>query len=111
MPGLGDGPNLNDWRHVWAEAEQGNLQKLREQNELRAQARGVNDPRRTRLLVRLRRILGRAAMPPAIGADLSHPGLTQPELSQQQVWARELQRRREYERDRSDLERGHSDLS
>jgi hypothetical protein len=87
-----DDPNLNDPRHVRAEEELGEIEEVRERNEWLTESGGTGyvSPAR-RMAHRLLRVYSRG----------SSPGPAEPKISDDEVWGRELQRRAEYEQDRS----------
>lgn len=92
MPNVGEGSNWNDPRQVEADAELERLEKIEEHNARLAQARGFEVSGGNRLADRIRRMLGRSA--PVAPAE--------PQMSEQEIWARELERRKEFEQQRKD---------
>jgi hypothetical protein len=90
-PGLG--PDAWRGRIEEAEEERRDIERAAQQRDILSQAKAADyiTPR-PRISDRIRRIFSRGAVPP----DSGEPG-----PSQEQVWERERQRRREYEQDRS----------
>ena len=95
-PGLGP----DDWRGRTEEARQElrRIEQIAEQRDVLSQAKQVDyAAQKPRVSDRIRRLFSRGGAPPDSG---------EPELSQEQVWERERQRRLEYEQDRLDGKAG-----
>lgn len=95
-PGLGP----DDWRGRSEEAreELREIETVAEQRDILSQAKQADYvSHKPRVSDRIRRLFSRGGAPPDSGA---------PELSQEQVWERERQRRSEYEQDRLDGKAG-----
>ena len=95
-PGLGP----DDWRGRSEEAKEElrEIEKVAEQRDILSQAKQADYvSHKPRVSDRIRRLFSRGGAPPDSG---------EPELSQEQVWERERQRRREYEQDRLDGKAG-----
>ncbi len=92
MSYLGPSQGPDDWRGQKTNAELRDIERAAEHRDVLSQARRSDDaPQRQRVSDRIRRLFSRGAAP-AGSADL--------ELSEEQVWEREAQRRREYEQER-----------
>ena len=96
MSYLGPSQGPDDWRGQKTNAELRDIERAAEHRDVLSQARRSDDPpQRQRVSDRIRRLFSRAAAPAGSG---------DPELSVEQVWECERQRRREYEHDRSTRE-------
>lgn len=96
MSYLGPSQGPDDWRGQKTDAELRDIERAAAQRDVLSQAkRSGYVPHRARLLDRIRRMFSR-------GAALA--GSEEPDVSEEQVWERERQRRSEYEQDR--LSRG-----
>ncbi len=94
MSPLTPGPGPEDWRIDRANEERADIEKAVEQRAIRDQAKGVAYvSRKRRGADRVRRMLARGASPAASA---------EADVSDEQAWERERQRRNEYEQDRLD---------
>ena len=90
MSNLEDGPDLGDAAQVRAEGEREDQEKVMEENARLSRASDVpHVPLTRRIAASIRR---------AIGAS---PEPAEPEISDEEVWSRERERRQEYEQDRA----------